>query len=104
VTKANRAFVECVKVHTESGKVFRFSTTAPIKVQGGADVWAEYLLGEMIMVKIAGRWQWSRVTFVEPIGMQWVMHITCDNLYFLVGDEPDAYTAHHNIKYTPDEP
>lgn len=101
VTRATRAKVECVKVHTESGVTFRSSTTAPIATMAGYDEWAENLFGKSILVKKNGRYIWSKVNYVEFIGMQWVIHITAASMHFLMGDVPGEYVGHHNIKYTP---
>lgn len=98
VTRADRSFVECVRITTVSGIELECSTTAPIGVQDGSFVLAPELVGQMVAVEDFGDERHEEVVSVEPIGLREVMHITVENEAFLAGKVKGRYLVHHNVK------
>jgi hypothetical protein len=78
VSYSQRVPYECVQVTTEHGVTLSCSMAAEIP----ADDLGQYRIGT--------------VTHVEPIGVRDVQHITCEDDFFLAGDQPCRYLAHHN--------
>lgn len=98
VSMSRAAPAECVRVVTEAGTALTCSTTAPLGT-GDGQVLAPESVGRMLAERRHGQFGHSRGTSVEPAGLLEVQHITCENDFFLAGDDPDALLAHHNIKY-----
>ncbi len=101
VTQSTPAWQPGYWLITESGVELTCSKTAPIPLRAGGVRRAVDMLGYETYVQKDGIWHWSEVIGVESVGMIAVQHITCDNKFFLVGDNQGAYMAHHNIKYEP---
>jgi hypothetical protein len=87
----------CVRFATADGVDLSCSTTAPIGTTTGT-VLAPDLLGLRLPADDHGALTRSDVTDVHPIGEQWVQHITCEDDFFLAGNQRGRYVAHHNLK------
>lgn len=91
-------------VRTAAGVVLTCSGSAPLATPEGP-VDANQSKDRMVLIRIDGQgYRWSMVYEVESLGLIWVQKITCDNNYFLAGDNMGEYLAHHNLKYEPDGP
>ena len=118
VSRAAPALAPCVRLITVRGAEFECSTSAPIPTRGGYRNAPDTLGCEVPIRRIrwwflrplayalrdvpwAWREGWEQVERVEPIGEQWVMHITCENACFWVGKRMHALFLHHNIKFEP---
>lgn len=101
VTYAEPKLQPTVRITTKDGFSLECSRSAPISDETGEPVLAEHLLGISIPVSRFGVIDFEVVMKVEDMGEQMVQHITCDNNYFLAGEEDGAYTLHHNAKKPP---
>jgi hypothetical protein len=77
------------------------SIYAPLELAGGGQVLAPDSKGAHIRVLYPVPVLADHVESVEPIGEQWVQHITCEDDFFMVGDDPDHLLSHHNLKFDP---
>jgi hypothetical protein len=98
VSYSQRKRSACVRVVTEAGISLTCSTTAPLGCTDGCTVHAPHLLGRNAAVHDQGVYGPERVTDVLDVGERDVQHITCEDDFFLTGDEPGRYLAHHNLK------
>lgn len=104
ITYSQTAYAQCYLLRTEDGVELSCSDTAPIPTRDGRLVLAPAMLGlETITLKY-GLKAWSRVVSVEPLGVQEVQHITCENSCFFAGNKKGECMAHHNIKWEPGSP
>lgn len=92
------------RVITESGVTLVCSNTAELAALENGRVRKTVttdLLGKQTYVKVGGVWRWSEVIELQDMGMIPVRYFTCENNYFPVGEKPEEYMAHHNIKNRP---
>lgn len=82
----------CVEIVTQSGKMLRCSTSAPIPTLASGLLLAPDIKGEHIAIH-DGSARWDRVVSVKPIGDHLVHHITCENGCFWADG-----VGHHNLK------
>ena len=97
VSYAKRNRAACVRVETVEGMRLTCSTTAPLGTKGG-QVLSPDALGVFLAQRIDGVFGHGECIAVHDAGEQWVMHITCENDFFLAGDDPRFLCAHHNLK------
>jgi hypothetical protein len=97
VTRADRAPAPCVQVETVEGMRLTCSTFAPLGTKAG-QVLAPDALGVFLAQRIDGVFGHGECIAVRDASERFVMHITCENDFFLAGDDPRALCAHHNIK------
>lgn len=100
VSQAERKFAECVRITSESGVSLSCSTSAPIADCHGAQILAPDLLGVTVLIDDNGIIKHEKIVSVENIGLQEIIHITCENNFFLAGSETGRYFLHHNQKNT----
>jgi hypothetical protein len=100
VSYSEPKLAECVTFVTDDGVDLSCSTTAPIGTTSGT-VLAPDLRGLRLPADDHGALTRSDVTDVQPIGEQWVQHITCEDDFFLAGNQRGRYVAHHNMKVAP---
>jgi hypothetical protein len=98
VSYSQRATVERMRLTTVSGLALSCSKTAPIGLSSGESVLAEFAQDNEIAVEINGVFSFEVVKEALDIGLGDVQHITCENDFFLAGDEVGFYMAHHNAK------
>jgi hypothetical protein len=102
--KVSHAEVElqpCVRITTSTGVTLECSTTAPIALADGSQCLAPDLKGKLVSVMEDGIVSAEEVVSVEDIGEKEVVHITCENNFFLAGADEGKYFLHHNVKYVP---
>lgn len=97
VSMSHSAPAECVRVRTESGTTLTCSTTAPLGTRGGQVV-APDAVGQALAERRDGTFGHSPCTESSPVVERMVQHITCENAFFLAGDDPRHLLAHHNLK------
>lgn len=98
VSVADKKEAECVRITTLNGIELECSTTAPIVIEGGELVLAPDLVGKSVPVQDNGKWYHDIVVSVINIGIQSIMHITCEDDVFLAGKQNGRYLLHHNLK------
>lgn len=98
VSYATKKTQPCVEVETVSGIVLRCSTSAPLALADGSQILAVNAIGSTIQVFNDGNFGLEEVVRVDDIGMNDVMHITCENNYFMAGVTEGKYILHHNLK------
>ncbi len=96
VSRADRALEPCVRVETDAMHL-TCSMTAPLGTQDG-QVLAPDALGALLAQRVDGVFSHAGCVGVINAGERWVMHVTCENDFFLAGDDPRAMCAHHNVK------
>ncbi|TPG50675.1 hypothetical protein EAH75_04345 [Rhodanobacter glycinis] len=98
VTQSAPKLVPCVRVTNTVGYSLCCSRTAPLGLEEGAPVLAPEALDEYVMSR-AGHWiDGIRINAIDDIGDRWVQHITCEDDFFWVGDDPECLFSHHNLK------
>jgi hypothetical protein len=100
VSYSEPKLTECIRFATADGVDLSCSTTAPIGTTTGTAL-APDLLGLRLPADDHGALTRSDVNDVKPIGEQWVQHITCEDDFFLAGNQRGRYVAHHNMKFVP---
>lgn len=98
VSFVRQEVTDCVRISTQSGIQLECSLSAPIATESGECVLAPDLLDKMIPVCDNGEYRIEQVTLIEKIGLKSVVHITCENDFFLAGKEQGRYMLHHNTK------
>lgn len=89
---------EMVSIRTANGVTLQCSKSAPIGLFDGTYVLASEVMGRAIAVDVDGVYGCDTVVEVKELGEGEVQHITCENDFFLAGDEIGRYMAHHNKK------
>lgn len=95
VVKAVNEHQPCVRIITEDKVSLVCSTTAPIPTMEGI-IHAPYLLGKYVAVNKNNKTHWSKVTFVENVGLKFVRAIDTGNNSFWAGENDGEYILHHN--------
>lgn len=98
VSHSSTEKAEMVRLHTASEITLRCSKTAPIGLYDGTDVLASESMDCVVAVEVDGVYGSDTVVDVEDLGVGEVQLITCENDFFLAGDEIGRYLAHHNKK------
>jgi hypothetical protein len=98
VAYSQRKRSACVRIVTREGITLTCSTTAPIGCVDGRVLPSPNMMGFEAAAQDQGVYTPSRVIDVIEAGDRDVQHITCENDFFLAGDEPGRYLAHHNLK------
>jgi hypothetical protein len=98
VTRADISIQPVVRVVTSAGVTLKCTKSAPIGISGGGSVTAKDCFGSIIPIKIGSKWSSSKVISVEELGDQEIIHITCENTFFLAGENDGMYMLHHNLK------
>jgi len=98
VSMSKPAYVDCVRVVQRGGVTLSCSVTAPLGCPDGVAVLAPESLGRPVTGHDAGAIVRADIVRVAAIGKCWVQHITCEDDFFLAGDQPGRYLAHHNLK------
>lgn len=98
VTMSRPAYVDCVRVVQQGGVALSCSVTAPLGCSDGVATLAPDSLGRPVTGLDAGALTRGEIVHVASIGKCWVQHITCEDDFFLAGDQPGRYLAHHNLK------
>ncbi len=88
----------CVEIETTSGIVLRCSKSAPLALADGSQILAKFALNNSIQVMNNGVVGVEEVIRVDELGIQPVMHITCENNFFMAGTTEGKYILHHNLK------
>jgi hypothetical protein len=101
VSRADLELQPCVRITSASGVTLECSTSAPIALADGSQCLAPDLLGKLVSVMVDGMVSVEEVVSVEDIGEKEIVHITCENNFFLAGAEEGKYFLHHNVKYVP---
>jgi len=98
VSMSKPAYVDCVRVVQRGGVTLSCSVTAPLGCPDGVATLAPDALGRPVTGLDAGALVRADIVRVAAIGKCWVQHITCEDDFFLAGDQPGRYLAHHNLK------
>ena len=98
VSHSRAVLQPCVIVQDAEGFALSCSRSAPLGRSDGSQVLAPDAAGELIESRTSIVKGASRIAIVRDIGDQWVQHITCENDFFWVGDEPGRLFSHHNLK------
>jgi hypothetical protein len=98
VSMSKPAYVDCVRVVQRGGVTLSCSVTAPLGCPDGFATLAPESLGRPVTGLDAGAIVRAEIVHVASIGKCWVQHITCEDDFFLAGDQPGRYLAHHNLK------
>lgn len=96
VSYAQPKRLPCVRFITDGGVELDCSETAPIADAEGNQILAPLLLNCKIPVMVNGVYAIHTVVEVFSIGLQWVMHITVEDNWFLAGNKLGYYVFHHN--------
>lgn len=97
VSQSRPAMAPAVRVVGQSGFSISCSKSAPLGTDSGQPVKAAKANGAVILARSA-LISCDRVGEVEDLGEQWVQHITCEDDFFWVGDDPLCLFSHHNLK------
>lgn len=101
VTHSRPALTPCVRVQCGVPMAtLTCSTHAPLGLAGGGQVLAPDAKGAHILVHYPVPQLVDQVEDVVDVGERWVQHITCQDDFFWVGDDPDHLLSHHNLKNT----
>ncbi|MDE1907486.1 MAG: hypothetical protein KGH75_13660, partial [Rhodospirillales bacterium] len=87
----------CVRASTDTGTTLTCSVTAPLGTLDGR-VLAPESFGAWLAERVKGFFRHRRGKPPVHVGVQLVQHITCEDTFFLAGDEQHALLAHHNLK------
>lgn len=99
VSYSQPALAPCVRVQCAVPMAsLTCSVYAPLGLAGGGQVLAPDSRGACIDVLYPAPQRTDRVEGVENAGERWVQHITCEDDFFMVGDNPDYLLSHHNLK------
>jgi hypothetical protein len=101
VSMSKPAYVDCVRVVQRGGVTLSCSVTAPLGCPDGVAMLAPESLGRPVTGLDAGAIVRTEIVHVASIGKCWVQHITCEDDFFLAGNQPGRYLAHHNLKALP---
>lgn len=89
---------ECVQVVTASGLTLVCSASAPLGLADGGQVVSVDAKGHRVALEVHGAYRVEEVVDVIPMGRRDVQLITCENDFFLAGDQSGCYFTHHNKK------
>ncbi len=106
--KGELAYVECVKLTTKGGGIWRGSKTTPFNfTDADADLqddqwaFAPDMEGREVFVRTPDGDEVDKVVKVEDIGLQWVIPQSFGGRSFPAGDTPERLIYSHNIYKRP---
>lgn len=104
ITYAQAKTMDCVKVITKSGISLSCSTTAPLSLVDGTQIFAPDTLHKDILVYSNNEILADTVVEILDIGKREVMHISCNDNYFMASDINDGrFILHHNKQAPPSD-
>lgn len=102
-SKSDRVLVPCVRLHLAGGGSWSGSRTTPFNfvsatedLQGDEWAYAPDMADELVITQRGGRIDIEVVTWVEDIGLQWVIPQSFGGRSFPAGDTPDVLVFSHN--------
>ena len=99
VSRSTPALAPCVRVQCAVPlAALTCSTTAPLGLATGGQVLAPDSLDARLRVLYPVPQVADLVVSVESVGDRWVQHITCEDDFFMAGDDPEHLISHHNLK------
>ena len=94
--------VQCVRLVMESGAQVVCSVSTPVTGPDGEVRKAPAALGMQLgVLHHNDPLRWERVVAVTPAGLRTVYRLSCGNISFAAGVEPDHRVVTHNIYYKP---